>query len=305
MRPVLLLLLSLALVPAYVGQTPVGAKYENLPGVVLYSHGYILSWDAQYTQVTVFGRDAKLFSAPEQISDSSPLMWAADSDGVVAGAYWTHRPQQGFIDLFDSTGHLTNRIHTGSDIPQQVAFAPDHTIWTAGFKAGNAPAQDFNVLHHYARSGEELGRALLYSQTGGDLKHPVIESLRGGQFLYVDNDRIGWDAALHAGARTWTEVSFQGVILGKYDLKTADGLALTTLAMTSSGNVYAKIFKPQSARFAVLDRSNGVWRKVVGDPQGRLLGSEGDDLVFANLNGSWTNLAFTPAGSLRLERTEG
>lgn len=211
---------------------------------------------------------------------------------------------EGCIDLLDLTGNVTRTINTGSYIPQQVVFAPDHTIWTVGYNAENDGAQDFNALHHYARTGEELGHALSWLQLAGDLKHPVIESIRGGRLLYIANDRIGWNAALHPGPRTWIEVSFSGVLLGKYDLKTTDGLSLFPLAMTASGNVYAMIFKFHSARFAVLDRSKGVWRKVVGDPSGVLIGSEGDDLVFSKLDGAWTTLRFAPSDSLRVEEPQ-
>lgn len=302
MRAASSLLLSLALVPACVAQTPITAQYENLPGVAIYSNGYLLSWDSQYTQVTLYGRDAKpAFSAPER-KDSSLVMWAVDSDGEVAEAYQPHHLGEGRIDLLDLTGNVTSTINTGSYIARQVVFAPDHTIWTAGYKTGNDGTQDFNVLHHYARTGEELGQVLPWSQIGGDFNHPVIEIIRGGQLLYIANDRIGWNAALHAGPRTWIEVSFSGVLLGKYDLKTSDGLSLFPLAMTAVGNVYAMIFKFHSARFAVLDRSKGLWQEVVGDPNGVLIGSEGDNLVFSKRDGRWTTLTFEPPGSLRLEK---
>jgi len=305
MRAVSGLFLSLALVPACVAQTPVATQSENLP-VAVYSNGYLLSWDSpQHTQVTLHGRDGKpAFSVPEGTGASSRVIWAVDSAGVVAGDYRPRRLMEGRIDLLDLTGIVTRTISTGSYIPQQVVFAPDHTIWTVGYNAQNDGAQDFNVLHHYARTGEELGQALSWSQIGGNLKHPVIESIRGGQLLYIANDRIGWNAALHPGSRTWIEISFSGVLLGKYALKTADGLALWPVAMTASGNAYAQIFKSRSARFAVLDRSKGVWQKVVGDPSGVLIGSEGDNLVFFNLEGARTTLKFAPSGSLRVEQPQ-
>lgn len=130
MRTVSPLLLSLALIPAFVAQTPVPAQYENLPGVAVYSNGYLLSWDSpEYTQVTLYDRDAKpAFSAPERTDDSSPVMWAVDSDGLVAGAYRPRHLMEGRIDLLDLTGNVTRTMNTGSYIPQQVVFAPDHTI---------------------------------------------------------------------------------------------------------------------------------------------------------------------------------
>ncbi len=306
MRAVSSLFLSLALVPACVAHAPVTAQYENLPVGALYSNGYLLSWDnPDYTQFTLYGRNAKpAFSAPERMEDSSSVMWAVDSDGVVAGAYRPPHLREGRIDLLDLTGNVIGIINTGSYIPQQLVFAPDHTIWTASYNAENDGAQDFSVLHHYARTGEELGQALSWSQIASDLRHPVIDSIRGGQLLYISNDRIGWNATLHLGPRTWVEVSFSGVLLGKYELKTTDGLSLWPVAMTAGGKVYARIFKSHSARFAVLDRSKGIWQKVVGDPGGALIGSEGDKLVFSNLDGARTTLTFAPSGSLRVEEPQ-
>lgn len=298
------LLLSLALVPTCVAQTRVTAQYEDLPGVAIYSNGYLLSWDSpQYTQVTLYSRDGRpAFSAPERKDNSSPVMWAVDSDGVVATAYRQQHPVEGRIDLLDLSGSVTRTINTGAYIPQQVVFAPDHTIWTAGYNAGNGGTQDLNVLHHYARTGEELGEALPWSQIASDFGHPAIESIRGGQLLYAADDRIGWNAALHTGSRTWIEVGFSGVLLGRYDLKTSDGLSLFPLAMTTAGNVYAMIFKFHSARFAVLDRSKGIWQKVTGDPSGVLIGSDGDNLVFSKTDGVWTTLQFVPSNLLRVEK---
>lgn len=306
MRAVSSLLLSLALVPACVPQTPVTARYENLPGVAIYSNGYLLSWDSpQYTQVTLYGRDAKpAFSAPERRDNSSSIAWAVDSDGIVAGAYVPNHSTEGRIDLLDSFGNVTHTINTGSYIPQQIVFAPDHTIWTGGYNEANHGTQDLNVLHHYARTGEELGQALPWSQISSDFTHPVIGTIRGGTLFYVANDRIGWNAAPNPGPRTWIEVSFSGVFLGKYTLKTTDGLSLFPVAMTASGNVYAIIFKSHSARFAVLDRSKGVWQKVVGNPGGALIGSEGDNLVFLNADRAWTTLTFVPSGSLRVDEPQ-
>ncbi|MBV9157391.1 MAG: hypothetical protein JO097_14095 [Acidobacteriaceae bacterium] len=304
MRAALPLMLFLALISPCVAQTTVPARYADLPGVAIYNNGYVLSWDPEYTQVTVYNRDRKpAFSVLERKDDSSTVMWAVDSDGIVAGAYQPRGLKEGRIDLLDLASNVIRTINTGSYIPQQVVFALDHTIWTASYNAANDGTQDFNVLHHYARTGEELGQALPWSQISGDFTHPVIGIIRGGQLLYVANDRIGWNAALHPGPRTWVEVSFSGVLLGKYELKTPDGLSLFPLAMTRGGNVYAMIFKSHSARFAVLDRSKGVWQKVVGDPGGGLIGSEGDNLVFFTRNGAWTTLNFVPCGWLRVEQT--
>lgn len=124
--------------------------------------------------------------------------------------------------------------------------------------------------------------------------------MRGGQLLYPANDRIGWNAALHPGHRTWIEVSFSGALLAKYDLKTSDGTALWAVAMTASGNVYARIVSknPNLRGLVTLDRSQGVWRRVTGYPSGALIGSDGDNLVFSNWDENSTTLQFVPSGAI-------
>ena len=113
---------------------------------------------------------------------------------------------------------------------------------------------------------------------------------------------------MHRGARTWVEVSFSGVVLGKYDLKTADGLALMSVAMTASGDAYARIvrsYSAEAAHFAVLDRSKGIWQKVRGDPGAGLIGSEGDNLVFLQIDdAAFGTLKFVPSSSLRVEESQ-
>jgi hypothetical protein len=56
-------------------------------------------------------------------------------------------------------GKLVGTIRSGSYVPQHMAFALDHTIWTIGFEMGyESRAEDFNVIHHYTRSGKKWVR---------------------------------------------------------------------------------------------------------------------------------------------------
>ena len=58
-------------------------------------------------------------------------------------------------------GKLVGTIRSGSYVPQHMAFALDHTIWTIGFEMGyESRAEHCNVIHHYTRSGKEMGQAL-------------------------------------------------------------------------------------------------------------------------------------------------
>ena len=286
------------------GQTPVILQYKGLPGVAIYNNGYLLSWDSpQYTRVTLYDRNAKLaYIAPERKNqESSEYMLAVDSDGVVAGAYAWGRPSEGRIDLLDQFGNVSRTIKTGSYIPRQVVFAPDHTLWTVGYDAKAFGTEDFKVLHHYAQTGEELGEALPWSQVSGDVKHPIVDGLRGGQLLYVANNRIGWNAELHYGSpRTWVEISFSGTLLGKYNLEMTGAAHLMTVAMSADGSVYARIVS-RDARlngYATLDRSQGVWRKVTGAPTGILIGSDGNNVAFLNPDPVSGTLQLIPSGRL-------
>lgn len=306
MRAVLPLLLGLVSVSVGAGQNRVAVEYKDLPGVAIYNNGYLLSWDSpQYTSVSLYDRDGKLaFIVPERKDDSSDIMWAVDSDGVVAGAYVRGRPSQGYIDLLDPFGNIASTINTGSYTPRQVAFAPDHTLWTVGYNGKTFGTDDFNVLHHYARTGEELGQELPWSQISGDVQHPGVDAIRGGQLLYVAKDRIGWNAALHfRSPRTWVEVSFSGTVLGKYNLTMSGARYLWPVAMTADGNVYARFANRdgQLIGYATLDRSQGIWRKVSGNPVGIPIGSDGDNVAFLKRDPPSATLQLISSGGLPLE----
>jgi len=302
MRPALSPLLSLSFVILCAAQTPVTAQYEGLPGVALYQNGYLLSWDnPKFSQVTVYGRDTQAaYSLAEHRDGTFNAAWAVDSDGVAAVAYNTRETWEGRLDLLDLTGKLTRTINTGSYIPRHVVFAPDHTIWTVGFLDRGL---DFNVLHHYARTGEELGQALLWSQIASEHNsYTALQSIHGGRWLYAANDRIGFLSQSHYGHSTWIEVSFSGVLLGKYDLGTGQQLSYRPVAMTAAGTLYAAIYNEKGFEgYAVLDRPSDAWRTIAASPEGKIIGSDGKNVVFCQRDGATTFLQFVPSASLRFD----
>ena len=305
LRTAFSLLLSLSSVMLCAGQTPATAQYEGLPGVALYQNGYLLSWDnPKFSQVTVYGRDTQpAYSLAEHRDGTFNAAWAVDSDGVAAVVYNTRQTWEGRLDLLDLTGKLTRTINTGSYIPRHVVFAPDHTIWTVGFHGADDGSLDFNVLHHYARTGEELGQALLWSQIASEHNsYTALQSIHGARHLYTANDRIGFLSQSHYGHSTWIEVSFSGVLLGKYDLGTDQELSYWPVAMTAAGTVYAAIYTDNGlAGHAALDRSNEAWRKIAGSPEGKIIGSDGKNVVFSQRDGATTVLQFVPSASLRFD----
>jgi hypothetical protein len=289
-------------------QTPPPIRYESLPGVAVYNNGYLFSWNSpEYTEVTFYGRDAKrIYSVPEDKGGIYHVAWAIDSDGVAAGAYQARDAWVGRIDIFDPNGKLTRTIKTGSYVPQHVAFAPDHTIWAAGYQAENDGREDFNVLHHYARTGEELGQLLQWSQIAGDENsYTAVQPLLGGKRLYTGKDRIGLQVNSDFGHDTWIEVSYSGALLRKYNLGTPGELCYGLAGMAADGTVYAAISVGDTFRgWAVLDHSNRAWYKIAGSSAGQIIGSNGENLVFSHKDGAWTVLQFVPHSTLRLEKPQ-
>lgn len=160
MRPLLVLIGFVGLTAMVSGQTKLGGRLA-----LLYQSGHILAWDTpEFKTFAVYGMDAELVYR----SDSHPF-WAsaADTDHVVARAYRHDRELLGRVELWDGSGKLIRTIETGSYIPTCVVFAPDHTVWTVGFIEPYDPNVDFHVFRHYARSGEQLGEAVLWSQVEG------------------------------------------------------------------------------------------------------------------------------------------
>ncbi len=308
LRPGLLLSSVLSIASLCGGQTVPEPQFEGSLTVPKYEGGYVLDWDAPtYSKVTLYGPNTKsVYSLPITAERTLYGAWAADADGAAARAYRDSQ-RRGKVDLLEVSGKVTRTVDTGSYIPTHVTFAWDHTIWTLGIVYDNgAKDEEFKVLRHYARTGEQLGEALPWSQIAGENnRYTALQLIEGGRSLFSANDRIGFIAQVNRGRSKWIEVSFAGTLLGQYDLgsygSTEPGFLPT--AMTSSGQVCARV--EQYRRFegyAVLDRSTGMWRKVAGYPRGTLVGTDGDDLVFSQLDGGWTVLHRVASAALTVEK---
>ncbi len=90
-----------------------------------------------------------------------------------------------------------------------------------------------------------------------------------------------------------------GTLIKEYDLGDFGGVSFQPRTITASGDVYALMFKEdRRVGWAVLDRSTGRWKKVTRHPRGSLIGSDGDNLIFAEHDGAWTVLHTVAASSL-------
>jgi hypothetical protein len=71
--------------------------------------------------------------------------------------------------------------------------------------------------------------------------------------------------------------------------------------MTSGGKVFAKVYKEQNmVGYAFLDKLNNTWRKVIGFPEGLLVGADGEDLVFAQYETTWKIVAKLPSSAVQV-----
>jgi hypothetical protein len=211
---------------------------------------------------------------------------AADTDGTVVGAVeysmdGTGRTIGGGIALFNRAGKQTGFFETDPYLPTQVCFAPDHSIWTLGWRGRGASREtdDYFILRNYSQDGQEIGAFL--PRSSFDPEPDPVGPMVGAWQLRITSDRIG--AVLYESTilkplaqprpmMQWIEVDLKGNVLGRWEL----GTGLSPRAFTRSGAVYAQ----GGGAVSVFDRSTKAWRRVADAPSGHLLGADGDSLVF-------------------------
>jgi hypothetical protein len=257
-----------------------------------FDHGYLVVYDWDH-KVDVFDPDgALMYSAAVKVSGSDWALienGAVDADGTMAAAIGVVSAagilRSGGIALFDRTGAQIRLMNTAGYFPTQIAFGPDHSIWTIG-RLGDQPGDataDYSILRNYARDGTASGEFLRRSSfpyAKDPPSQPLIASMLGLWELRVANERL--EIFLHQ-AHLWVEADLQGKETGRW-------AAARPTAVTQNG----KAWRVDGPRLKVFDRVAGVWNAVAFEvPDGGLLGAEGDSLVFL-LHGQNT-LRWAPA----------
>jgi hypothetical protein len=252
-----------------------------------FDHGYLAVYDLD--KINIYAPDGSFSFSFAPPHGGLTVSVAVDTDGTVAAAVGFVPPDYGpGIAILDRTGALQTYVATHPYSPTQVCFAPDHSIWTIG-NARARETSDYFVLHHYSREGKELGAFLPRSTLDKAEVVEPAENFVGAWSLRAAKDRIG--AYLNGGdhkARRWVEVGLDGKELGRW--KFPDGFDGSPSAFTRSGAIFAE------AHYGLfmLDRSTGTWNPVSPVSSGRLLGAEGDDLVFWIIDQA--RLRYVPAG---------
>jgi len=138
------LFLAAAICHAVIAATPVDVYYPGsltpLNITPTFDKGYLFVYEAH--KIDVFGPNGShLYDVTAVVPDAKVvhiINAAADADGVTAGAVeiafdGTSRTEHGGIAVFDSSGKQVCFFDTGTYFPTQVAFGPDHSIWTLGW----------------------------------------------------------------------------------------------------------------------------------------------------------------------------
>lgn len=254
-----------------------------------FDKGYLFVYD--FEKIDVYAPDGSpMYSVSAHVPNAKIVNIqnaAADVDGTMAGAveYFrdgTSRSIGGGIAVFDRSGKQLRFFDTGTYLPTQVCFAPDHSIWTLGWRGPKASGwdhdNDYFILRNYSQEGQTFGAFLPRSSFESD--QDPIGPITGGWQLRIMNDRIG---ALFYGSSIlapeqkprpaqWMELDLKGKVLGRWEV----GPEWLPWAFAQSGNLYTQTHDA----VLVFDRSTNTWRPVSGTPPGHLLGADGDSLVF-------------------------
>lgn len=283
MRFLLLLLMSGASATAQVHDVHYQGNLTPLNTTPTFDHGDLVVYDWDH-RIDVFAPDgALMYRVAAQVPGSD---WAniengaIDEDGTLAAAVRAvsvpGRVRGGGIALFDRAGRQIRFFDTGEYLPTQVAFGPDHSIWTIGWLGGETTASlraDYPILRKYARDGRQLGAFLpraLFPHPEYLGREPLIMPMLGLWELRVANERV--EAVLHRPC-LWVQTDLNGQEKGRWNI-VANG---RPSALTQDGRAWHK----NGLQLQVFTRSTGVWHAVAFDaPDGTLLGAEGNSLVF-------------------------
>jgi hypothetical protein len=287
----LYLLIALTALPAFAASREVVYHGDLAPLNITptFDNGYLLVWEgnaAEHTdrRIAVYRPDGTLaYRAEIQPPEGDYLTLlngAVDTDGVVAV---TFRP--GGFALLSASGKQIRTVATGTYLPTQVWFGPDHTIWLAG---RGSPGSDYAIFRRYSRDGNELGSFVPQSMFGGLAPVEII----GGHAMRAASDRIvallGPDQHAHPPRLKWVELDLAGNVIGQ----PGSHRFFFSWALTPNGTIYAT---EDGNTLVYLDRSANAWKPAtLTRPDGALKGADESGLIYQLANSNtyqWVSLA--------------
>jgi hypothetical protein len=268
-----LLLLSVLTVPAMAaaeGEVMLQGDKAPLNITPTFNHGYLATYEMN--AIAVYrpnGSLAMRIARPDNTGLGAPDM---DTDGSVAvpvSRGWLHSS----VAIFSADGSAAGEITTGRYRPSQVCFAPDHSIWVLGRENPENEPGNYSLLRHYSRTGELLGEFFPRASFPRDAFPGMHQAGLWG--LRIAGGRMGMILRWSGPDKStlWLEMDLEGKETGRW-ITPRGGVPV---AMTASGKVYAQT----ENEILVLDRASGSWKPIQSSSNDRLLGADGDTLIFS------------------------
>jgi hypothetical protein len=262
------------------------------PAAVLYDR------DGHFAREAIVAfKDAESTAVEDAAASSSGkliLSVGTDQAGVISN----------YIAEVDSGGHLGRMVRTNPFVPVHICVDDDGTVWGYGFQRaedGNA-VDGAAVLRQYSFEKGQVQALLKVS------RHPGWRLTQGRYPEEVDLRCNSKQVGLFNGtASEWIEVSLATNALKVYKinpLPSPKEMRITGFALTESGDVFVSFHcrvckPPRSGLFKLaLDSSgagswvplqNSVGPYLHGGLIERLLGADGDDLVYTVDQNGTTN----------------
>lgn len=279
--------------PAMAAMQPVREVASQVPfgGLVPgFYNGYVFLVDqTPHNHLTLYAPDGRYVFYRYVQPDFGPsvLSVAVDSNGTVAAGWNDSAVGRAGIDLMDAGGKLLGSFDTGVYLPNSIAFAADHSIWSFGWQrvsgTSGRPAPNYMAVRHYSAEGQQLGAYLPRSLFSGGMEPACWNWQEQG--IYVNSDRIGLLACSGQNMINpeWVELDLSGKLIGRWRV----GSFNRRVALTTDGHVYAQetVAGPQLGQVFLLDRVSGTFQPVALKVNGRLSGADGNQLVFSPYSG--------------------
>jgi hypothetical protein len=267
----------------------VTSQAAELPGMLIpaFYKGYIY-W-AGREPLRIYAPDGRLVYIPEPRGTVEAI--AADTDGAVALAW--HAEAAGYINLHDASGALVRTIATGRYLATHLAFAEDHSLWSLGWQVRYAKppmmpdTADYMIVRRYLPNGDQAGAYLPRSLFPRGLE-PGMDSWQRSNSITVGHDTIGlWvTSGMDSNKTEWVELDLHGNLTGRWRL---DPFSYEIrVAFASDGHIFVQHANMDAKTRAVtyslltLDRASSTWRPIPSAPSGKLVGAEGETLIFAD-----------------------
>jgi hypothetical protein len=247
-------------------------------------------------------REEFLFSIPESswIGISGIALAEDGTIGLCGGATTAEAIGTRFIAIISPDHKRQTLIRTWPYQAQQIALAPDGTIWTAGVITDDANTRVvvYNVLRRYERSGKLLASWSVRAKARAQMGPNAVDSSH--PYLMASRDRVGW---LSNGGE-YFEYSLDGREIGQYappagvvfgwpgandtfnhpDLSERSAPHVLDAALSQNNDLLLCAFKGDNSRtwqLLRLDRESRTWVPATAEQKGwpSVAGFDGDDPV--------------------------